>query len=60
VSDGLLRAAELTPRTIRTLDSIHLASARRIDADRMLVYDRRLRRTAQALEIRVVHPGMAE
>jgi predicted nucleic acid-binding protein len=59
VSGGLLReAARLTSRAVRTLDAIHLASARWIDADEMLVYDRRLRAAALVFGIRVAHPGM--
>ncbi len=58
VTDRLLRtAAGLTSREIRTLDAIHLASARRVDADEMLVYDRRLAAAAQGLRMTVSHPG---
>lgn len=59
VTDGLLRAAaSLTYRAVRTLDAIHLATARRVDADEMLVYDRRLRAAARAMQMPVAHPGM--
>lgn len=61
VSDGLLRAAaELASLKVRTLDAIHLASATRIDADEMLVYDRHLRRAARGAGLAVAHPGLPE
>ncbi len=58
VTDRLLRAAaRLTSREVRTLDAIHLASAQRVDADEILVYDRRLAKAAEGLRMTVVHPG---
>lgn len=58
VTDRLLRtAAGLTSREIRTLDAIHLASAQRVDADEMLVYDRRLVTAAESLRMTVTRPG---
>jgi len=58
VTDALLRvASELTSRAVRTLDAIHLASARRVDADEMLVYDRRLARAAREIGLAVARPG---
>lgn len=60
VTDALLRqAAALTSRRVRTLDAIHLASARHVGADELLVYDRRLAAAAGALGLRVVSPGTA-
>jgi predicted nucleic acid-binding protein len=58
VSDGLLRAAaRLTSRQVHALDAVHLASAQRVDADAMLVYDRRLGDAARAVGFLVAHPG---
>lgn len=60
VSDGVLRAAaRLASLEMRTLEAIHLASATRIDADEMVVYDRRLREAALAAGLSVSHPGAA-
>jgi len=60
VSEGLLRAAAtLTSRVVRTLDAIHLASAQWVDADEMLVYDRRLLEAARSIGLAVSHPGTA-
>ena len=43
VSDRLLReAATLASERVRTLDAVHLATALYIEADEMVVYDRRL------------------
>ena len=59
VTDGILRAAaELASRDVRTLDAVHLATARRVDADELLVYDRRLGSAAAAVGLRVSHLGM--
>ena len=61
LTDQLLgTASRLTSRVVRTLDAIHLASAQRIDADAMLVYDRRLREAAKAVGLAVIHPGAIE
>ncbi|HEY8627910.1 MAG TPA: type II toxin-antitoxin system VapC family toxin [Gaiellaceae bacterium] len=56
----LSSAADLASREVRTLDAIHLASAQLVDADEMLVYDKRLRRAAREVGIAVSHPGTAE
>lgn len=49
VTDVVLRsAAGLASLTVRTLDAIHLASAQRVGADEVLVYDERLREAAAA------------
>jgi predicted nucleic acid-binding protein len=48
VDDALLRAAaRAASREIRTLDAIHLASAQRVEADEVLVYDDRLTEAAR-------------
>jgi uncharacterized protein len=58
VSDEVLRAAAtLTSREVRTLDAVHLASAKRVDPDEVLVYDRRLGDAARAAGFLVAHPG---
>jgi predicted nucleic acid-binding protein len=58
VSDEVLRAAaRLASPDVRTLDAVHLASAQRVDADEMLIYDRRLRAAARAAGFFVAHPG---
>jgi predicted nucleic acid-binding protein len=57
-SESLLRAAAgLTSASIRTLDAIHLASANRIGAGEMLVYDARLQSAAEESGIVAVSPG---
>jgi len=42
---------------VRTLDAVHLASALRIRARRMLVYDRRLAEAADAAGLETIAPG---
>ena len=42
---------------VRSLDAIHLASAVRVGARRMLVYDRRLAEAAEAAGNEVLQPG---
>lgn len=60
LSDALLRAAAgHASRAVRTLDSIHIASALRIQADQLLAYDRRLAAAAVAGGLAVVSPGAA-
>jgi predicted nucleic acid-binding protein len=49
-------AMELTS-IVRSLDAIHLASARHVTPDEVLVYDRRLARAASELGFVVVQPG---
>lgn len=49
-------AASLTT-TVRSLDAIHLASARHVAPDEVLVYDHRLARAAAELGFVVVQPG---
>jgi predicted nucleic acid-binding protein len=58
VTEVLLRsAASLASLTVRTLDAIHLASARRVGADEVLVYDARLREAAAAVGFAVAAPA---
>jgi len=42
---------------VRSLDAIHLASAVRVGARQMLVYDRRLGEAAAAAGLEVLSPG---
>jgi uncharacterized protein len=57
VTSQLLRAArKLTSSTVRSLDAIHLASALRIEADELLVYDRRLLAAAGEQGLQVSTP----
>jgi uncharacterized protein len=58
VTDGLLRAAaQLASASVRTLDAVHLASAIRIEADELVVYDRRLAAAAAEHGLTVVSPS---
>jgi uncharacterized protein len=50
-------AASLTT-SVRSLDAIHLASARHVGPDELLVYDRQLARAAAELGFVVVQPGV--
>jgi predicted nucleic acid-binding protein len=62
IDDGILRsAAALTPKTIRTLDAIHLATALSLGADvsRLVAYDERLARAAREAGVTVAAPGAA-
>lgn len=60
LSDEILRAArELTSRTVRTLDAIHLASAIGVEADELLAYDRRMLAAADDRGIATANPGAA-
>ena len=47
-----------TSARIRSLDAIHLASALRVGAREMLVYDRRLAEAAEAAGLEVLSPGV--
>lgn len=49
-------AASLTTH-VRSLDAVHLASARHVGPDEVLVYDRRLAQAAAELGFVVVQPG---
>ncbi len=50
-------AVSFTSSRVRSLDAIHLVSARRSGARQMLVYDRRLAEAAEAAGIEVLSPG---
>lgn len=60
IDDGIIRsAAALTPVTLRTLDTIHIATALSIRADvsQLVTYDDRLASAAAAAGIDVISPG---
>lgn len=60
VSAGVLRAAaRLASETLRTLDAIHLATARMTDPDEVLVYEARLRAAMLEAGLAVATPGLA-
>lgn len=56
----LRQAAALASRSLRTLDSIHLATAIQVVPDVLVTYDRQLARAALAAGLRVEAPGIAE
>ena len=61
IDDGILRdAAELAPTSLRTLDAIHLASARSLgeDIDAVITYDERMIEAAASLALTVRSPGV--
>lgn len=59
LSERVLRdAAALASREVRTLDAIHLATARYIDAEELVAYDRRLLEAARAHGLPVSSPGL--
>jgi len=55
--DLLEDAVSYSSAHVRSLDAIHLASAVRVGARRMLVYDRRLAEAASAAGLEVLSPG---
>ena len=60
IDDGILRdAAELSPASLRTLDAIHIATARSLgdDIDAVVTYDERMIRAAAALALTARSPG---
>jgi predicted nucleic acid-binding protein len=58
VGNELIRsAARLASSRVRSLDAIHLASAQRVEADAMVVYDERLLGAARDAGIPIVQPG---
>jgi predicted nucleic acid-binding protein len=60
IDDPILRAAgDLEPRSLRTLDAIHLASALRLgdELDAVAVYDSRLAGAAARAGLSTVSPG---
>lgn len=58
-SDVVQAAGTIDPPSIRSLDAIHLASAKRVDdpALEFITYDTRLADAARAHGLRVVQPG---
>lgn len=50
-------AVAWTSARVRSVDAIHLASALRVGARQMLVYDRRLAEAAEAAGLEVLSPG---
>ena len=60
VDDGVLEAAaSLDPRVLRSLDAIHIASARELgsDLDTLVTYDRRMSEATLMLGMSVRAPG---
>lgn len=58
VGETILRgAAQATPRELRTLDAVHLATAQFAAPDTMVVYDRRLQAAAAEAGLTVASPG---
>jgi predicted nucleic acid-binding protein len=62
VDGGIIRAAGLSPSTLRSLDAIHLATALspRDDVSRLVTYDGRLAAAARSMKLDVVSPGSDE
>ena len=61
IDDEILdRAARLEPRTLRTIDAIHLASALSVGGDlgAMAMYDAVLAKAATACGMEVIAPGL--
>lgn len=59
VSDPVVRdAAQLASLRLRSLDAIHLASARSFGPDELITYDERLAEAARDLGMTVVQPGI--
>lgn len=56
VESGDLTTAPLLPGRLRSADAIHLATALRVDARAMVVYDEELRSAATTAGIRVLAP----
>lgn len=59
IDEVVSTAAELAPPSLRTLDAIHLATARKLEHElhAFVAYDRRLVAAAGALGIHVVSPA---
>lgn len=57
---AVYRSAGFLPMTyLRTLDSLHLEAALRLDASAVLTYDHRLSEAARSLGLDVISPGRA-
>ncbi|MEP6842876.1 MAG: type II toxin-antitoxin system VapC family toxin [Pseudolysinimonas sp.] len=52
-------AQRMAPASLRSLDSIHLASASLLGADLVCAYDQRLLAAAEELGFRTLSPGLA-
>lgn len=61
-SHVLARAAAAPPRTLRTLDAIHIATALELgeELDALITYDHRLADAARAAGLRVLSPGASD
>ncbi|MCL2803601.1 MAG: type II toxin-antitoxin system VapC family toxin [Micrococcales bacterium] len=58
INDQILGSAgRIGPPVLRSLDAIHLASALRCNADRLITYDRRLAEAAELVGLRVESPA---
>lgn len=57
--DVLDEAGRRADRQLRTLDAVHLASALRVRARSIVVYDRRLADAASAAGLAVLQPGLS-
>lgn len=59
VFDWEWRAAGLIPgRSLRSLDSLHIESAIRVEADAIISYDERMIEAASAMGMPVIRPGL--
>ena len=58
VTGPIIEDAAILAASVRSLDAIHLASARHVRPDEILVYDRKLARAAAELGFVVVQPGV--
>lgn len=54
----LVQQAMVMGRSLQAADAIHLATARRLNADRILTYDDRLLKAGQALGLNVIAPTL--
>lgn len=60
VEEGVMRSATaLAEPGLRALDAVHLASALRVGAEAMVVYDRQLARAARNAGLSTESPGVA-
>jgi uncharacterized protein len=57
IENGDLTTAPLLPGRLRSADAIHLATALRLNAHAMVVYDTELRAAARTAGIHAVSPG---
>ena len=59
IENGDLTTAPLLPGRLRSADAIHLATALRLNARAMVVYDSELRAASRAAGIEALSPGAA-